>query len=337
MNKLNKIGVSALCGSLAAFSAAHAGDLTASGSAALTYISQDDAVVGNPIGMASAVSFTGEGELDNGWNVKLSIAGADGGGYSTTNITITLPGMGDVLVAQGTSGTGIQRYDDITPTVWEEADGAGIGATINKIMGTSAGATIEVTPTELMPAGLTARFAFSHDSDGGNTNDKVAGGVSGALGSGWDLTLEAGSDLTGVDGLTLYGGMSEIDQFQNATSTSGDVSERVMGIKYAMGSFTVGYQQTDEETGLTSGTDYENTSYGITFQVNDDLSIGYAHTESSETGQSLPDAEADSLQASYTYGGATIAIAEVDVENAGYQTAAANDKGGTVIYLGLAF
>ena len=48
MNKLNKIGVSALCGSLAAFSAAHAGDLTASGSAALTYISQDDVTVGNP-------------------------------------------------------------------------------------------------------------------------------------------------------------------------------------------------------------------------------------------------------------------------------------------------
>ena len=104
-----------------------------------------------------------------------------------------------------------------------------------------------------------------------------------------------------------------------------------------MGSFTVGYQQTDEETGLTSGTDYENTSYGITFNVNDDLSIGYAHTESTETGQSLPDAEADSLQASYTYGGATISIAEVEVENSGYQSAAANDKSGTVIYLGLAF
>jgi len=332
MNKLNKIGVSALCGSLAAFSAANAGDLTASGSAVLTYISQDDVTVGNPIGMASAVSFAGSGELDNGWNVAISIAGTDGGGYSNTNITITLPGMGDIRVDQGTSGTGIQRYDDITPTVWEEADGAGIGATINKIMGTSSGATIEVTPTELMPAGLTARFAFSQDADSGNTNDKVAGGSTGTLGSGWDLTLEAGSDLTGVDGLTLYGGMSEVDQFQNATTTSGDVSERVMGIKYAMGSFTVGWQQTDEETGLTSGTDYENTSYGITFQVNDDLSIGYAHTESAETGQSLPDAEADSLQASYTYGGATIAIAEVDVENAGYQTAAANDKAGTVIY-----
>jgi len=337
MNKLNKIGVSALCGSLAAFSAAQAGELTASGSAALTYISQDDTVVGNPIGMASAVSFAGSGELDNGWTVALSIAHTDGGGYSNTNITITVPGMGDIRVDQGTSGTGIQRYDDITPTVWEEADGAGISAQINKIAGTSAGATIEITPTEMMPAGLTAHFAWSKDADSGNTNDKVAGGASNELGSGWDLTLEAGSDLTGVDGLTLYGGISEVDQYQNATDTNGDVSERVFGVKYATGGFTVGWQQTDEDTGKTSTTNYENTSYGVTFNVNDDLSIGYAHTESTETGGSLPDAEADSLQASYTYGGATISIAEVEVENSGYQTAAANDKSGTVIYLGLAF
>ena len=75
MNKLSKLGVSALCGSLAAISSANAGDLTATGSAHLTYLSQEGSVTGNPIGMASAVSFIGEGELDNGWGVKLTIAG----------------------------------------------------------------------------------------------------------------------------------------------------------------------------------------------------------------------------------------------------------------------
>ena len=68
-----------------------AGSLGASGSAALTYISQEDVTVGNPIGMASAVSFTGTGELDNGWNVKLSIAGTDGGGYK--NLIYNSDGM----------------------------------------------------------------------------------------------------------------------------------------------------------------------------------------------------------------------------------------------------
>ena len=66
MNKLTKVGCSALCGSLAAISAANAGDLTVTGGADLTYFSNSGSS-GNPIGMASAVTFKGSGELDNGW------------------------------------------------------------------------------------------------------------------------------------------------------------------------------------------------------------------------------------------------------------------------------
>ena len=333
MNKIGKLGVSALCGSLAGISAANAGDLTATGGAALTWMSQGGAVTGNPIGMASAVSFTGTGELDNGWGVKLSIALADGGGYSNTYINITLPGLGDVRIDQGVSGTGIQRLDDVTPTVWEEADGAGLSATINKIAGTSAGTTIEITPTDHMPAGLTARIALSQDSDSGQANDKVKGGTSGALGSGWDVTLEATDELTGVAGLTLYGGLAQVEQYSNSASVSGNKDESVYGIKYAAGGFTVGYQVTDEDTGLTGTTGYDNTSYGVTFSVNDDLSIGWNHTDSDGAG-GANDPEAESFQAAYTYGGASIRIAEVDVDNAGY---AAGSTSATIISLGLAF
>ena len=116
-----------------------------------------------------------------------------------------------------------------------------------------------------------------------------------------------------------------------------DVQEEVVGVKYAMGGFTVGWQRTKEETGLTTTTEYENTSYSVTFSVNDDLSIGYNHTESDETGQSKDTAEADSVQAAYTMGGATIRIAEVDVKNQAYSTAATADLDATIISLGLAF
>jgi len=335
MNKLSKLGVSALCGSLAAISAANAGDLTATGGAALTYLSEEGATTGNPIGMASAVSFKGSGELDNGWGVALTIAGNDAGAYSASNIKITLPGMGDVIINQGDSGTGIARMDDMTPSVWEEADGAGISAGIDKTLGVNSGTTIEVTPTEAMPAGLTARFAYSKDADSGNTNDKAAGGASGELASGWDLTLEAGSDLTGVDGLTLYAGMSEYEQYQNSTSHNGDGSERVYGVKYATGSFTVGYQMSDEETGETGVTDYENTMYSVTFSVNDDLSIGFNHVESDKVSSaSHGDAEATSYQAAYTMGGATFSVSEIDIDNRNY---AAGSVNGTVVSMGLAF
>ena len=140
-----------------------------------------------------------------------------------------------------------------------------------------------------------------------------------------------------MDGLTVYGGMSEIEQFQNSTGTNGDRSETTYGVTYAAGGFTVGYQMSDEETGETATTDYDNTYYSVTFSVNDDLSIGYNHVESDEKGNSKETAEASSVQASYTMGGATFSIAEVDVKNRAYSSAASADVSGTVISLGLAF
>ena len=334
MNKLNKIGVSALCGSLAAISAANAGDLTVTGGADLTWISKSGQVTGNPIGIGSNFGFSGSGELDNGWTVDLSIAHTNVGAYSNASVTIGVPGVGDIKFNQGGSGTGIQRMDDMTPTVWEEADGAGLSATINKISGGAAGATIEVTPSAL-PDGLAGVFAYTPDADGGSSiNDKSSGGDSAFAGSGWDITLTATEDLHGVSGLTIYGGISEIDQNTHYSTVSGNRDEDVIGIKYAMGSFTAGYQQSTEDTGLTGTAEYENTSYGITFSVNDDLSIGYGHIESDQSG-SANDPEADSIQASYTMGGATFRIADVDVENAAY--AAAGDHEATIISLGLAF
>jgi outer membrane protein OmpU len=336
MNKLTKIGVSALCGSLAGISAANAGDLTVSGGADMTWVSKEKAVTGQPIGIGSNMTFAGSGELDNGWTVDLSIAHANGAAYSNTNIVIGLPGMGDVRIDQGVSGTGIQRMDDMTPNVWEEADG-GITAGINKVMGTSAGVTVEVTPSsDVIPEGLTARFAYSKNADSGSVADKGVGGSSGTLESGWDLTLEATDALHGVAGLTLYGGISEIEQQQNAATINGDVSEDVLGIKYAAGGFTVGYQQTNEDTGVTAAASYENTSYGITFNINDDLSVGYNHTESDKSGTSA-DAEADSIQIAYTMGGASIRVMEQSVTDQTYSTAGTADFDATIVSLGLAF
>ena len=72
MNKLTKIGVSALCGSLAAVASAHAGSMSVSGGATATYTSNEGSVTGNPIGLSSGITFSGSGELDNGWSWEIS-------------------------------------------------------------------------------------------------------------------------------------------------------------------------------------------------------------------------------------------------------------------------
>jgi nitrogen fixation protein len=298
-------------------------------------MSKSDATVGNPIGIGSNYGLSGSGDLENGWNVALSIAMTNANAYSNTSVTVGVPGLGDILVNQGGSGTGIQLMDDITPTVWEEADGAGLSAGITKVAGTSAGATIQFTPS-MTPAGLTAKIAFSPDADGSSsTNDKGTGGDSGTLSNGWDLTLSATDELHGIAGLTLYGGLSRVNQFDNAATISGDSEERVLGLKYAVGAFTVGVQVNNDDTGLQAKGEYDNLMYSATFNINDDLSIGYGHVESEKKDDNT--AEADSVQIAYTMGGATFRVAEVKVDNQSYSQATTADLDATVISLGLAF
>ena len=90
MNKITKLGVSALCGSLAAVSAANAGDLSVTGGVDMSWISLSDQTTGNPIGMGSNLTFKGSGELDNGWTFDLTVAMLNSDVYSNTNVTVTM-------------------------------------------------------------------------------------------------------------------------------------------------------------------------------------------------------------------------------------------------------
>ncbi len=333
MNKMTKLGVSALCGSLAAVASASAGDLTVSGGADLTWISMDDAETGNPIGIGSNFALDGSGELENGWNVALSIAMKNKNTYSATNVTVTVPSLGDFKITSGISGTGIDRMDDVTPNVWEEAYASGLSTGINTVAGASAGTGIEYTPN-MMPDGLTARFMWAATPTS-NFNDKVAGGQNQA-GTGWDVTLVATDEITGMSGLTVGGGMSTVEQ--NATDTGSDRDEWTAYATYAIGGFTLGYQWSEEDLGISANEQqYDNEGYGITFAINDDLSVGYNHYESKQTSTTNVTAEADSIQLSYSYGGASLRIMDASADNMDYNTGATQDRDNTVISLGLAF
>ena len=88
----------------------------------------------------------------------------------------------------------------------------------------------------------------------------------------------------------------------------------------------------------TTGTQaYDNLAYGISFAVNDDLTLSYgAHESTAESVDTAEvDNEAESIQLSYSMGGASIKVAETSVDNAKYSTA--NDWDGTTIALTLAF
>ena len=97
MNNLKKIGLTALAGCLAVTSV-QATELTASGSASIGFGGADKGTSGNGFYMNDEVTFSGSGELDNGWNVTLSMqldADENGSSNNMDNRSITID-MGDV-------------------------------------------------------------------------------------------------------------------------------------------------------------------------------------------------------------------------------------------------
>jgi len=67
------------------------------------------------------------------------------------------------------------------------------------------------------------------------------------------------------------------------------------------------------------------------------LSVGYNNYESDQVNTANVTAEAESLQVAYTFGGASIRLAEASVDNSAYQTLASHDRDGTTLSVSLAF
>jgi len=321
MNKLTKIGVSALCGSLASVAAANAGAIDVTGAASATYTSLSDTVVGNPLGMTTALTFTGNGELDNGSTFSVTIAHTNKSAYSASAIALTTPSIGTFTYDEG-GGTGIDRIDDMMPTAWEETDGAGLPVGLRTVSGAGGNTDLEWNVGMGLPEGMNVYASFAPRPNGTKNAKKGVGGVTpNADGNGWDIVLTHSGLL---DGLNVFAGLSQIEQ----NPTRGDLDSRAYGATYAFGGATVGYQYSKEENAGAASAYYENNAYAISYSVNDDLAISYGIHESkgSVPGRTL---EAESIQVSYSVGGASLVLAENQVDNQNYQ-ASTNREGRTV-------
>ena len=336
MNKLTKVGVSALCGSLAAIASANAGSLSASGTADVTWSGLDYGNSGNPIGLGSNMTFVGSGELENGSTVTLNLVHTNAANYSSSNLTWDIPGIGKLGVNQLYNG--IDRIDDKMPTAWEETWGTAVGTGIQTISGVGGGMNVNWTSTADM-GGLSIHAAFSPVAKvGGGTNDKATSGVNGGnTGSGYDFVLEH-SGL--MDGLNVFAGYSSIDQLTTG-HTTGDRTATGVGATYAIGGATIGYQYTKDSLNILAGVNhYENNAYGVSFAVNDNLTLSYGVHESklnhTNTAKNAT-LEASSAQVSYSMGGATVKLAQTDVDSGLYDSSTATDRSGTTLVLSLAF
>jgi len=179
-----------------------------------------------------------------------------------------------------------------------------------------------------LPDGMNVYASFAPRPDGSKNANKGVGGSSGIEGNGWDIVLTHNALL---DGLNIFAGLSSIDQNPGL----GDKDSEAYGVTYAIGGATVGYQESEEDNVGAAGTFYENQAYAISYSVNDDLAISYGIHESKSNSGSTGNVEAESIQISYSVGGASIKVAENKVDNANY--VAGTNREGRTIALTLAF
>ena len=316
MNKLKKIGLSALAGSLVAVSAAQAGEMSVGGSAWIGIGNTDEGIGNGFTSMTDSLNFTGTGELDNGMTVTLfyeidgdanaSGTAGSGGEFDTHYVKVSGDFGAVTYSGHGVDGV-LAGMDDKTPNAYEEAWDAGTSVADNTLVGRSHNDSLRYDSPSFN--GITVHAYHSEQADSG-------------AGAYQDFGITIQPEM--VEGLELGFASGEFD-----TSDVKSIDQDTMYIKYAYGPITVGYQQSESTTsntdvGVTEA--FESDALGITFAVNDNMSIGYGVFEADYEDTTKVDQESTAITASYTMGSITIGGLIGEDENIAGVSTNDNDK-----------
>ena len=329
MNKLKKVGLTALAGSLAAVSV-HAAELTVTGSATLSYLShdQENLSTGNRFGSNSAMGFNASGDV-NGYTVSWMNTLSDLAGVSSHSLTVDMGEMGSIMFDQGVGGNGVASIDDKSPTAWEESWDQ--MANSHTIAGNQSTNTFRYENT-VMGIGINAAYdPTTGDSDQG---DGIIG-VAGSTGSSTSIAL---SNTTLIDGLDFGAGWGQ-DDSHVATTLVKDLETVAAYANYTFGPMTAGYSWSETSGGISGHGMNQVGAYGVVFAVNENLSISYnEHTNTYSKAGGAADVDQDStgMAIAYTMGGASVKIQNNEQKNAGGLTTA-KTRENTEISLSLAF
>ena len=298
MNNLKKIGLSALAGSLVAFSA-NAVEMGVSGTSEITYTTTSGnaaPVTGNPFGSNTSVSFSGSGNV--GWadvTIVRTINDGLGSAFLSAYQTMDMGDMGTISFDSVGGGLeGLTAYDDKLPTAYEEMWN---GVSSSGIAGAASNDTLGYSNTY---GGVGISLAYSKGGTAASSDGSSAAEVVSSSTADWHLTYA----VPQVEGLTLMHGRSSVNY--TAAATNDDESSNTH-IVYSTGPISAGYRMGEVDKGGT-GTDQEIDAMSIAFNVNDNLSISVGTQDNKYDRNATADTTetVDGLSASYTMGATSI-------------------------------
>ena len=297
MTNIKKLGLTALAGSLVATSA-YAGALDVTGTAKVTYASQDESEVdGNPYSMNQGIGFGGSGDLDNGMSISYTYTMTNAA-FSSSVLSLDMGDSGTITFGNGDGSTGISAYDDMMPTageeVWDDLDGQANGvATISKVNTFGYKGSF---------AGLGISASYNKDSGAGAAGSATEGHSK-------SLVVTT-SDM--MDGLEAGVGIGD----KSGTTTENGTDMSILYAKYTAGSVTMGAQLTNIDASAANS-DTDRTHIAVSVAVNENLSVSLGQSVVEFESASKDDQESTGIAVSYTMGSMTVAAFNNTEENSG--------------------
>jgi len=309
MTNMKKLGLSALAGSLVAFSA-NAAELSVNGGVELTYTdtggTAGNEVTGNSYGANSSVTMSGSGDVGFG-TVSMTRTLNDGNsGWGSSFQTLDMGDMG-VLSFDSTAGAlvGITANDDLMPTAYEEAS---TGVSAKGVSGVGSTNVIGYRNTFGM-------FSVSAGySQGGTSTAESASSGEASHGSSEDIYVSKNGLM---DGLTIGAGYATLGG-TNSSTTSKDTKESVANIVYSTGPVSVGYRVWENNEGAAGTTSRVGDHMAIAFNVNDNFKISYGvqdtEVEAISATKKVTE-EVTGISAAYTSGAASVRVNHSKADN----------------------
>jgi outer membrane protein OmpU len=338
MNKLTKIGASALAGALVSLSA-QAAEWNVSGSAGFTINGYDEGTAESTWTQDDSIKVTASGTTESGINVsayfELDGAGTSGA-YDDKYVSFGTDELGTVTF-WGHGGSSVMgAFDDITPKAYEEVwdvgvqggETAGTDAADSRINGTSANMMFYYASPSIAGAQIHASLQTKSVAQATTGNQ-----INGSDGKYSDWGVKYAPEM--VEGLNIYYAQGTRD-----TSATTESDESTVGITYTYGPVTVGYQESEEDKSGVA-TDNEIEAYSIAYAITDDLSVSYGQREfdhdTSATGDNKEVQKDTGFGFSYTMGGVSIGGSFNQTDNAGGDTATTADVDGYEMNISFAF
>jgi outer membrane protein OmpU len=312
---------SALVGSLVASSISFA-ETKITGSMDISYTAaskQSTVASDSGFGRETQINVSNSGELSNGLGYSAGFSlEMDGGGTAKNNENVYL----DVKAGDITFTVGVDHISNMdssaVPRVSAPANSIAVSsAHLSYNQGASfftAGNTSQTHVKESMGIGATmGGFIVYYTPELGNVgggNDSFAAGDGG---SAYQVMYKGNA---GIEGLNLNVGVQGADKAASSTYTSQrSVDNTQISASYNFGQVSVGAGRISSENGSSSAVSERDTNdFGVTYAVNDQVSVGINHAVTDVTG-AANDEKVTMVQLGYNLGAVGVVFSYLDIEN----------------------